>query len=83
MAYTGKTCLFNDYCLRDYEAVYSSKKYQSFGETSYLHLLSSILKIETADSSEALVDFCQNTLRRIPKVHRMRASNLKHVLWCL
>ena len=30
MACTGKTCLFNDYCLPDCEAVYSSRKVPKF-----------------------------------------------------
>ena len=30
MTYTGKTCLFNDYCLPDCEAVYSSRKVPTF-----------------------------------------------------
>jgi hypothetical protein len=45
-----------------------AEKYQSFGETSYHYLLFSVLKIETTDSPEALIDLCQNTRRHIPKV---------------
>jgi len=59
------------------------EKYQRFGEISYHHLLFSVLKIETTDFPEDLVDFCQTTRRRTPKVHHMRASNIKYVLWCL
>jgi hypothetical protein len=56
-----------------------AEKYQRLGGTSYLHLLFPALKLETTDSLEALVDFCQTTRHRIPEVHRLRASNIKYI----